>query len=74
MSDPKPTTEEIDAAQTEVTKVYLTAVLSLLNLRGHGELNFVKSPIETPEGGKYLLQLVHVEGPKIDCQNLKELT
>lgn len=69
----KPTKEELLAAQTEIAKVYLTAVLELLNLQGHGELNFAKTSFTTPEGGTYLLQVAHVDGPKIDCQNLKSL-
>lgn len=29
------------------------------------ELNFVNRVIEFPNGGKYLMQLVHIEGPKV---------
>lgn len=68
----KPTPEDIEAAQTEVARAYLQAVLELLFLSGQEELNFVKKSIEMPNGGTYLLQLQHVTGPKLNIKNLFE--
>lgn len=74
MSDKKPTAEEIEEAHNKVTKAYLTAIIEILQIQGHGELNFLKKTITTPKGGIYLLQFQHVSGPIIDCQNLGDLT
>ena len=68
MSNPEPTPEEIKIAHTQVARAYLEAAMQLLYFQKHGELNYVKTAIETPEGGKYVLALLHVEGPKIDIQ------
>jgi hypothetical protein len=74
MSDQKPTPEEIENAHSQVAKAYLTALLEILQIQGHGELNYVKKTITTPKGGIYLLQFQHVSGPVIDCQNLSDLS
>lgn len=35
------------------------------------ELNFIKTPVEMPNGGKYLLTFCHVEGPKIPFKKVE---
>lgn len=72
MSDQKYTPEQIEEAFNDVARICMIAVLNLLKLKGQGELNFMRKTIHTPEGGTYMLQVCHVDGPKIDCQNLKE--
>ncbi|HKZ42069.1 MAG TPA: hypothetical protein VJ044_13985 [Candidatus Hodarchaeales archaeon] len=67
------TPEQIEAAHTEMAQMYLAGVLQVLNIQGHGELNFLKKTVTTPQGGVYVLQILHVEGPKIDCQKLEVL-
>lgn len=74
MTEQKPSSEELELAHKEIAKAYLTALLQLLNLQGHGELGFMKKVIDTPQGGKYLLMFQHVEGPKINCQDLLKIS
>jgi len=59
---------EAEAAKAfeEVGMVYFLAVSEILFAKGHKEFNFLKSTIHTPNGGTYLLQIQHVDGPKID--------
>lgn len=60
--------ERFENAHNEVAKAYLNAVLQLLYFQKWGELNYLKKTIKTPEGGIYLLQIQHVDGPIIDVQ------
>jgi hypothetical protein len=54
----------------ELTREYLSALLSLLSMdeayKDNQDFNFFKTSIITPNGGIYLLQVQHVEGPKIN--------
>lgn len=67
------TEEEIEAGLEIVHSEYFMHVLGLVS---HNptlkELTFVRVPIQTPEGGLYLVSILHVDGPKIDLQKLAE--
>lgn len=65
-----PNEQELESAHNTIARAYLQAVLELLWLADHQELNFIKKSIETPDGGVYILQLQHVTGPKINVQEL----
>lgn len=65
-----PSPAEIQDAQLAIADAYLEAQLQVLHMLGHGELNYVKTAVNMPEGGKYLLQFSHVDGPKTDVQEL----
>lgn len=51
-----------DATKAFITLKLIEAKMADPKLK---ELNFLKQMIETPDGGRYLLQLQHLEGPKI---------
>ena len=65
-----PTKKEFEAAHNEIARAYIQAVIEILFLQGHEELNFVKKTLEMPDGGTYLLQLQHVSGPKLHVQGI----
>ena len=61
---------EILKQVNEVTKDWLhlkimEAVVKNPELK---ELTFIKQSMETPDGGKYLISITHVEGPKIQLK------
>jgi hypothetical protein len=66
---PKTKEQQLEDAHNTIASAYLQAVLELLWMAGHEELNFIKKSVETPDGGVYILQLQHVTGPKINVQN-----
>jgi hypothetical protein len=64
--------ERLKNAHREIAQAYLQAVLDLVAMQGGiDEVNYIKTPFKTPEGGSYLLLLQHVEGPKISIEKLR---
>lgn len=66
----EPDPAKLNALQMQIADAYLEAQLGLLHALKHGELNYIKTAVEMPNGGKYLLQFSHVDGPKTDVQAL----
>lgn len=58
--------ERLQAIQLEIADAYVNSQLLVLGMINHGELNYIKTDCTMPGGGKYLLQLVHVSGPKLN--------
>lgn len=60
----------LDIAASE----YFANVLALLSHRPeNGEFTYTKVPLTTPDGGLYLLSILHIEGPKINLQELAKM-
>lgn len=61
--------EEVDEMFQDAFRQFLQAYIVFAGMEeapyNVDELSFIKTPIEMPNGGKYLLLLSHVEGPKI---------
>lgn len=74
MSQPKKfSKEELQAAMEIVHREYFMHVLGLASHDPEPrELTYVKIPITTPEGGNYLVSILHIDGPKIDLVKLAE--
>ncbi len=64
--------EEIEAALQITHSEYFMQVIALLSHTDQEELNYVKVPITTPDGGSYLVSILHIEGPKINLAKLAE--
>lgn len=62
--------EEINAALEIAHSEYFMQVISLLSHTDQKDLTFVKVPVTTPEGGTYLISILHIDGPKLDLQTL----
>jgi hypothetical protein len=63
--------EEIQAALEICHSEYLLQVVALLSHNPENkELTYVKVPITTPDGGTYLVSILHIDGPKINLTNL----
>jgi len=63
--------EDIEAALSIAHQEYFMQVTALLSYdKREKDLSFVKVPITTPDGGTYLVSILHIDGPKI---NLKKL-
>lgn len=61
------TKAEIQAALDITHSEYFMQVISLLSYDSDiKDLTFVKVPVVTPEGGTYLVSIMHVDGPKVD--------
>lgn len=60
------TAKQLEDIHNEIARAYIQAMLQVLYLQKHGELNFVKKTIEMPNGSVYLLQVQHVTGPKLN--------
>lgn len=67
--------EEIQAALEITHREYFLNVLALLSHDSEPkELNYVKVPVTTPDGGIYLISILHVDGPKVDLHKLAEIS
>ncbi len=67
------TKEEIDAGLSIVHQEYFMHVLGLLSHDPENkELSYVKVPVQTPDGGLYLVSILHVDGPKVQLRTLAE--
>ena len=65
------TKEEVQAALEIAHSEYFMQVIALLShLPENKDLAYVKVPVSTPEGGLYLVSILHVEGPKVDLSRL----
>lgn len=63
--------EEIEAALQISHSEYFMQVISLLSHDSEQtELNYVKVPVQTPNGGLYLISILHIEGTKVDLKQL----
>lgn len=68
---PKYTKEEVTTGLLLLHQEYFMQTIGLLTHdTDHTELNYIKVPIQTPDGGLYLVSILHIEGPKV---NLKAL-
>lgn len=64
---------EIEAALQITHSEYFMQVVALMShLPEVKELTYVKVPLVTPNGGTYLVSILHVDGPKIDLQALEK--
>lgn len=63
--------EEIEAG---VTLTYSEFFMNVIALESHDpqqkELNYHKKAVQTPDGGTYLISILHVDGPKLNLQDL----
>ncbi len=65
--------EEIQAALEVVHSEYFMQVIGLLSHDPENkDLAYVKVPVTTPDGGTYLVSILHVDGPKVDLRQLAE--
>lgn len=63
--------EELQAALELTHSEYFMQVVALLSHDpDQGPLSFVKVPVTTPDGGTYLVSILHVDGPKVNLQDL----
>lgn len=70
--------EDVQAALEIAHSEYFAQIVALLSLSekatSHGgELSYVKVPVTTPQGGNYLVSILHIDGPKLDLLKVKEL-
>lgn len=74
MSDKKQfSAEEIEAALQITHSEYFMQVLALLSHTEQKDLSYVKIPVTTPNGGLYLVSILHIEGPKVQLDKLAEV-
>lgn len=57
-----------EKAYEQISREFLSALIQIAFVENKTELNFFKTVIKTPDNGVYLLQLQHVDGPKINLQ------
>lgn len=66
--------EEIQAALEILHSEYFMNVLGLMSHeKDAGELSYVKVPMVTPNGGTYLVSILHIDGPKLHLGNLAKV-
>lgn len=67
-----PSPAQLAEAQKQIANAFLEAQLQILHILGHEELNYIKTAVTMPEGGTYLLSLLHTEGPKTNVREMFE--
>jgi hypothetical protein len=65
--------EEIQAALEICHSEYFMQVAALLshNTTENKELTFIRVPVTTPQGGTYLVSILHVDGPLLSLVELE---
>lgn len=65
------TPEELSTGLTIAHQEYFRSIVALASLDPNmEELTYIRVPVETPNGGTYLVSVLHIDGPKL---NLKAL-
>lgn len=59
---------ELEKANNQTAIDFVSNVALLMANQGLTDINFWKKCVTTPDGGVYLLQLIHVDGPKIQLK------
>lgn len=63
----------INRGYTALTQQYVEGMIGIAVFdESLDEINYIKSPMTGPNGEKYLVAIIHVEGPKIDLNKLRE--
>lgn len=65
--------EEVEAALQITHSEYFMQVMALQShLKDVEFLTYSKCPVTTPDGGTYLVSILHIEGPRINLKKLGE--
>lgn len=65
--------DEIQAGLDVVHSEYFMHVVGLLSHDPDNKnLDFVRVPVQTPQGGLYLVSILHVDGPKVSLPQIGE--
>lgn len=65
--------EEIEAALQIAHSEYFMQVVALTSHYDDiTDLTFSKTAVVTPEGGTYLVSILHIDGPKLNLKGLAE--
>lgn len=69
---PKFTKEEVEAALQICHSEYFIQVIALMSYDpSTPDLTYVKVPVTTPDGGNYLISILHIDGPKLNLAKLE---
>lgn len=64
--------ESVEAGLQAVSKEFFTAIIAILmSDKKQKELTYVKTAITMPDGGTYLVSVLHIDGPKLDLETLR---
>lgn len=67
------TPEEVEAALQLTHSEYFMQIVALTShLKDVPYLTYSKCPVTTPEGGTYLVSILHIDGPRVDLKMLAE--
>lgn len=66
--------QTLQKALHELSAEYYKGALQIMGMMGHGELNYLRTPIHLPNGSSYILALLHTSGPVLDLRTLAEDT
>lgn len=67
--------QDIQKGLDDVFKEFFTAVIAVMSFdKRQKELNYAKTMVTLPDGGTYLVSILHVQGPKLDLRLLKQVT
>lgn len=67
------TEEQYQEAAYELIHAYINAMIVLVASRPDPkELNYLKTLVHFPNGGEYLLSLLHIQGDKINLDSIRE--
>lgn len=67
------TKEDIDAGLRILHQEYASQMLALLSHDPEiNEVNYIKAGIVMPNGGNYLLSLLHIDGPKLSMDSMRK--
>lgn len=64
---------EVEAGLQLTNSEFFMQTVALLAYTDMKDLNYAKTLVTTPDGGTYLVSILHIDGPVLDLKKLAEL-
>lgn len=63
---------EVEAGLTELFKTFLSSAVAICSFdKKMKEINYIKKSVTFPDGGVYLVSILHIDGPKFDMEQYR---
>lgn len=64
--------EDVQTGLTEVCKSFLSSVVAIVSYdKTKKDVNYVRQLVTFPDGGVYLVSVLHVDGPEFDMEQYR---
>jgi hypothetical protein len=65
---------DIETGLTDLFRTFMGSAIALCSFdKKMKELNYIKKSITMPDGGIYLISILHIDGPKFDMEQYRQV-